>query len=333
MSIAQRGTSSASSGYYTVDRWSNISNGGAFTQSQETLTSGSPYDEGFRNFLRMTNTTASTAASAYRIMSHNIEAQNVAQSGWNYTSPSSYITFLFWVRSSVSQNFYSQISSSDGTIQMYPFETGVLAANTWTKITKTIPGNANITIDNDNGAGLSISLAPFYGTDRTDNSMVVDSWQTFASNNRSPDYDTTWAGTTNATFDITGVQLEVGTVATPFEHRSYGQELALAQRYYQEYIPGAQELIYSESTLASGKFWQVLIRVPMRIAPNVTFSSGITGGDVVGLTGTVSSLGVEGVTVNRVSVRVNMSGNTGSANAMYHCDTFANDPVYLNAEL
>ena len=283
MQVAQRGTSSASSGYYTVDRWSNISNGGAFTQSQETLTSGSPYDEGFRNFLRMTNTTASTAASAYRIMSHNIEAQNVAQSGWNYTSTSSYITFLFWVRSSVSQNFYSQISSSDGTIQMYPFETGVLAANTWTKITKTIPGNANITIDNDNGAGLSISLAPFYGTDRTDNSMVVDSWQTFASNNRSPDYDTTWAGTTNATFDITGVQLEVGTVATPFEHRSYADELRLCQRYFETSFNGGVSV---NNTSNAGIFaWGgsntgdttsfigsafVFLAVPKRSSPTVT---------------------------------------------------------------
>lgn len=147
------------------------------------------------------------------------------------------------------------------------------------------------------------------------------------------EFEANQAGASNAYFEIAQVQLEEGPVASVFERRPYGQELALAQRYYQEYIPGAQELIYSESNGASGKFWQVLIRVPMRIAPNVTFSSGITGGAVVGLTGTVSSLGVEGVTVNRVSVRVNMSGNTGSANAMYHCDTFANDPVYLNAEL
>ena len=147
------------------------------------------------------------------------------------------------------------------------------------------------------------------------------------------EFSASQTGASNAYFELAQVQLEEGPVASVFERRPYGQELALSQRYYQEYIPGAQELIYSESNGASGKFWQVLIRVPMRIAPNVTFSSGITGGAVVGLTGTVSSLGVEGVTVNRVSVRVNMSGNTGSANAMYHCDTFASDPVYLNAEL
>ena len=272
MQVAQRGTSSTSSGYYTVDRWFNISNGGSMTHSQENLSSGSPYDEGFRKYLRSTNTTASTAASTYRIMQQSIEAQNIAQSGWNYTSSSSYITLSFWVRSSVSQNFYSNVNSSDGTIQMYPFETGVLAADTWTKIVKRIPGNSNITIDNDNGTGLSIAIAPFYGTDRTDNSMIVDSWQTFASNNRSPDYDTTWASTTNATFDFTGVQLEVGEVATPFEHRSYGDELARCMRYYQV-ITGWGFVIGSSSTtqVRTG----IRYSPPMRDVPSFSLSKAL----------------------------------------------------------
>ena len=278
MQVAQRGTSSTSSGYYTVDRWFNISNGGSMTHSQENLSSGSPYDEGFRKYLRSTNTTASTAASTYRIMQQSIEAQNIAQSGWNYTSSSSYITLSFWVRSSVSQNFYSNVNSSDGTIQMYPFETGVLAADTWTKIVKRIPGNSNITIDNDNGTGLSIAIAPFYGTDRTDNSMIVDSWQTFASNNRSPDYDTTWASTTNATFDFTGVQLEVGEVATPFEHRSYGDELARCQRYYQKSSSG------NTSYPSSAGYARAYIAFPvyMRAAPTLTVSDLGSGGSILG---------------------------------------------------
>ena len=234
MQVAQRGTSDTASGYGSVDRFLNDhGGGGAITQSQVALTTGSPYDEGFRYFFRQTNTTASTAAGRFMRVLQLIEAQNMAQSGWNYTSSSSYVTLSFWVRSSVAQEFYGVLNTKDGTSRNYPFSTGTLVADTWTKVTKTIPGDSNITFNNDTGNGLQVEVIPFYGTDFTDSGVTVDAWANYAGGSRVPDMTSTWANTTNATFDVTGVQLEVGASASAFEHKSYSDDLVKCQRYYQ----------------------------------------------------------------------------------------------------
>ena len=103
MQVAQRGTSQTNQGYGSVDRFYTVFNGGAMTTSQESLTSGDPYDAGFRNFVRLANTTAASSAAHYRRLIQLIEAQNLTNSGWNYASATSYVTLSFWVRSSVSQ--------------------------------------------------------------------------------------------------------------------------------------------------------------------------------------------------------------------------------------
>ena len=234
MQVAQRGsTGVTTSGYGTVDRFSSQWSSGSVTQTQETLSSGAPYDQGFRYFYRQTNSTAASATdSGERKIRHYIEAQNVAGSGWNYTSTSSYITLSFWIRSSVAQEFYGYLRSNDGTNQAYGFSTGSLTANTWTKVTKTVPGNSNLEFANDNGAGLELNIAAFFGTNYTDSGYTLDAWAAYSNSSRSPVYTSAWATTASATFDVTGVQLEVGSVATPFEHRPYGDELARCQRYY-----------------------------------------------------------------------------------------------------
>ena len=92
MSVAQRGTSSTSSNFQTVDRMSVGYGTISVTQSQQSLTSGSPYEAGFNNFIRMANTSTSSAAGAYVQLYHPIEAQHIANSGWNFKSSSSFIT-------------------------------------------------------------------------------------------------------------------------------------------------------------------------------------------------------------------------------------------------
>ena len=238
MQVAQRGTSSTTSGYGSVDRFHIQYNAGTRTHSQTAITSGSPYENGFRNVLRITNTTVGGGAGNSGITNafQYLEAQDVANSGWNYTSSSSFVTLSFWVRSSVAQEFYGYLRTFDGTEQAYCFSTGSLSADTWTKITKTIPGNSNITINNDNGTGLQVNISPFWGGDFTTSGKTTDSWAAFSGANRTPDYATTWASTASATFDITGVQLEVGSTATDFEHRSSGDELSLCERYFYNYI-------------------------------------------------------------------------------------------------
>jgi hypothetical protein len=133
--------------------------------------------------------------------------------------------------------------------------------------------------------------------------------------------------------DITGVQLEVGTVATPFEHRSYGEELQLCSRYFQRYEGEAQEWIYNEAPNANAKWWQVVFpNGEMRSNPALTFSSGWTGGYVTGLSGTVSSMACS-TSPNRASCRVTMSATGGSSYNVHHTDSFTGDYCYMDAEL
>ena len=240
MNIAQRGASAtATVSYGTVDRFRISANGldNNPDQAQIALTSSDtgPWEKGFRNAWQITNGNQSSGAGSGDEMElqYMAEAQDLANSGWDYTSASSYITVSFWVKSSVAQNFYGYMTTLDGTRQSYPYETGSLSANTWTKITKTIPGASGVQFDNNNEAAFYFNfLVPFSGTDKTSSGVTLNQWGAYSGSNRMPDNTSTWYTTDDATIAVTGVQLEVGDVATDFEHRSYGDELARCQRYY-----------------------------------------------------------------------------------------------------
>ena len=274
MQVAQRGTSSTTNGYGSVDRFSVLSSGTdeAPTHEQVDVAAGTtPYTLGFRKALKITNgnQTGGAGADDYIQARTVLEAQDIANSGWNYLSTSSSITISFWVKSSVAQNFYGNLWTQDGTQYNYIFETGSLTENTWTKVTKTIIGNSNLQFDNDNGAGLRIQLVAFMGTNKT-GSVSLNTWAAFSGSTITPDMTSTWYTTNDATFEITGVQLEVGSTATDFEHLSYGDTLAKCQRYCCV-ISGSSGLvmyndIYSTDTIST---WASL-PVTMRITPSIT---------------------------------------------------------------
>ena len=238
MNVAQRGSSSTSEGYQTIDRY-YVGSGGtdeAQTQAQVDVASGTtPYTLGFRKALRITNgnQTSGAGTADFMYLKYTFEAQDIANSGWNYLSSSSFITLSFYVKSSVAQSFKAYFHTRQGTEYQYPFETGSLSADTWTKVTKTISGNSNLTFNSDNGLGLELYIWSFIGTDYTASSVTEDAWSTYNSSARMKDATSTWYTTNDATLEFTGFQFEVGSVATDFEHRSFGQELALCQRYYQ----------------------------------------------------------------------------------------------------
>jgi hypothetical protein len=239
MNVAQRGTSSTSDGYHTCDRW-KLNFGTvdeAPTQAQvDVQSSATPYTLGLKKCFKVTNGNQTSGAQAGTVLRFRycIEAQDIANSGWNYTSSSSYITISFWCRSSVAQNFFCDLQTSDGTAQNFAYQTGSLSADTWTKITKTIPGGSNVAFDSDNGHGLFFNVNPFMGTNFSDAGHTLDAWSTFDSANRYPNNTTTWYTTNDSTFELTGVQIEVGSVATDFEHRSFSDELRRCQRYFEK---------------------------------------------------------------------------------------------------
>ena len=266
-------------GIKTTDRfrgdWSGTDN--SPTQIPVDVAAGTtPYSLGFRKCFKIINgnQTSGAGASDFVGIDTILEAQDIATSGWNYTSASSFVTLSFWVKSSVAQNFYGYLFTSDGTSQNYPFETGSLTADTWTKITKTIPGNSNLTFNNDNGAVLQIQFWAYLGTSYT-GTITLNQWGAFAGATRTPDNTSTWYTTDDATFEITGVQLEVGSVATDFEHRSYGQELALCQRYYTRLTgSGGNEMHFTGSTKQQQYVSCSRVELPttMRTAPSISFS-------------------------------------------------------------
>ena len=146
--VHQRGGTTTTSSFL-LDRWYVSSFGGTATFSQGTETSGIVYEKGLVNYHRITNTANSTGSGAYRYVRQAIEAQNLLKSGWNYKNANAKITLSFYVRSSVAQNFYGYLRLSDSPDSRYAFETGSLSADTWTKVTKVIPGYTSANIDNE----------------------------------------------------------------------------------------------------------------------------------------------------------------------------------------
>jgi len=270
MQVAQRGTSSTSNGIHTVDRFGCVYGTGTITQSQQSLTSSdTPFSKGFRSSFRATVTTPSSSSTSFTQIENFIEAQDIAKSGWDYTSPSSYVTCSFWAKSSLAGTYYAACLTFDGG-SYYQNKSFTLAANTWKKITFTVSGDSSLQVDNDTGAGFQIRVVPDYGTAYTGGSeAVLDAWYLRTqSNGYFPNYAQDWQNTSGATFEITGVQLEVGDTATPFEHRSYGDELARCQRYYF----GESQLIHmSQGNNGAWNNADIMLPVKMRTAPSVSF--------------------------------------------------------------
>ena len=237
MLVAQRGTSSTSNGYQTIDRFA-VFNGGtdeAPTQAQVDLTSSdTPYSYGFRKALKVTNgnQTSGAGANDYIEIMQKFEGQDINSSGWDFTSTSSFVTISFWIKSSVAQTFYGAMRITEASAnKQYVF--AINATTSWQKITKTIPGASGLNPVNTNALGGWFDLIPFYGTGIT-GSVTLDQWNTVNTSAYVPDMTSTWYTTNDATLEYTGLQMEVGSVATDFEHRSFAQELALCQRYFQK---------------------------------------------------------------------------------------------------
>ena len=340
MMVAQRGTSSTTvNTYSTVDRMQIRTSGvdEQPTMAQVDVASGTtPYSLGFRKAFKITNgnQTSGAGASDYIWWDYRIESQDMANCGWNYTSSSSFITFSYWIKSSVAQTFKGYLRAIDGTSQGYPYETGSLTANTWTKIIKTIPGNSNISFDNDEALGFQLNLFPFYGTDATDNSVTENAWGAFSSSARMKDNTSTWYTTNDATLEITGVQLEVGPVATPFEHLRFAEELHRCQRYCQVYVnPKLRGVLGSGGSSDFHRMGMSLLNT-LRTDPSATWSGTQS---IYGGSNTASITGINSLYVDPYSFEIDgaasgsLSGGTGIAICAY---TGGNEAtITLSAEL
>ena len=226
MRIAQRGTSFAiSTGamQYGLDRWAGRTtpSTGLFTVSQS-----SDAPTGFQKSLLATVTSTYTpSGTSSSTIRHYIEGYNTAHLDWGNANAKT-VTLSFWVKSSVTGNFGGAFRNESATYS-YPFLYTVSSANTWEQISITISGATSGSWAKTSGSGVQVLFSLGTGDGHT---APANSW--IASDNHGADGQVQLIETSGATWQITGVQLEVGDTATPFEHRPYDMELARCQRYY-----------------------------------------------------------------------------------------------------
>jgi len=277
MRVAQRGsgptTTSGAGVYDTVDRmrlWEDTD--GTFTSEQS-----SEAPDGFSNSLKLVVTTADTslAAAQYACFAQLIEGQNLQHLAYG-TNAAKTITLSFWVRSSKTGTYSICLDKSTSTSYKYVKEYTISSANTWEKKTITIEPDSNIqasggAIANDNNIGFRVFINLAWGSSY--NTATDNTWNNnsqFATTNQ-----VNWMDSTSNDFYFTGFQLEVGSVATPFEHRSYGEELALCQRYYQKrpYVNDYPVIWTGDITSGNTYYTSEPFSVVMRTAPTVTITS------------------------------------------------------------
>ena len=348
MGIAQRGTSSTTNGYGSVDRFQTLYNGTdeAPTQAQVDVASGTtPYTLGFRKALKITNgnQTSGAGAADYLAIYNKIEGQDISSSGWSVTDPDSKLTLSYWVKSSVAQTFYGRFRAFASSQYEYTYSFA-LSANTWTKVTKTIIGNSNFSsLLNTNALGFFHNWQCFFGTDYTNN-KTLDEWAVKDNANKSPDMTSTWYTTNDATFEITGVQLEVSPTgeATPFEHENYGTTLAKCQRYY-ERLNGPAGW-YNAHGYATNIYLVIEWKVPKRTASgsvyysNTNFASMITAygntGGSSAIDGVITGVSTSIMGVTALGLDVALSASTYTpfgSSVMYRLD--ASHWIAYDAEL
>jgi len=268
MRIDQRNAGASSTvvdATYSLDRYRTTSTQAFnFTIAQSTTAPAN-----FVNSMVITSSSAYTPISTDEfVISQNIEGLNVADLGWG-TANAKTVTLSFWVRSSLTGTFGGCIGN-DGYNRCYVFSYTISAANTWEQKTVTIAGDTSGTWLTTNGVGLRVRFTVGAGSSYKGTAFV---WS-------SSFYDTVTlsvdvVATNGATWYITGVQLEIGTSATPFERRLYGQELQLCQRYYEQINGSGNASAFGSGTAFSTTVARIFIpfAVPKRTSPTLTFSS------------------------------------------------------------
>ena len=280
MRIAQRGTSGTTSTgtsyvFGCVDRFAvsyNITTGG-LTQSQITLTTGdTPYQYGFRYSYRVA---ASTACTNYVwiIPEHVVEANNVADLMWG-TSYALPVVLSFWLRTNVATNGKIPVTLRNygGYNYTYNSDVNVSSSGNWQYVTLTIPGPTSGTW---NMVGSSGGIEVMLGAYQLSRSSVPNTWE--ALNNIGTTSSTNIWATLNNYVEFTGVQLERGSIATPFEFRPFATELQLCQRYYwRMFFTSGNNVRFGIVSCRSASFVHLtqMLPVTLRANPSAVGGSG-----------------------------------------------------------
>ena len=299
---------------YQIDRWRYFASQASKITMGQNQGSVTP-PAGFTNYLGLTSSSAySVLAADFFGYQQFIEGLNASDLAWG-TANAQAVTLSFWVRSSLTGTFGGSIQNS-GTNRSYPFSYTINAANTWEQKTVTIPGDTSGTWLTTNGRGIAVNLMIGVGSN---NSGAAGAWA--AADYRSATGATSVVGTNGATFYITGVQLEAGSVATPFERRDYGRELMMCQRYYESIATTTNTAAAAGQAFTNAN---VFIPIPFKVTKRSEPTFSFTGAYIVLTANGASAGGV--LTLGGSSVdtaRLNIASASGLVAGNVAC-LFAN---------
>ena len=277
MNVAQRSTSvtgiGASAGYFTCDRWgiNAVSTAGRLTMTQ---TADGPV--GFANCVKLDCTTAdaSIAAGEALILEQRIEGQNLQRIGKGETGAQQ-ITVSFYVKASAAFTFGCELYDNDNVRQITKLFT---TTTDWNRIELTFPADVDdgsSPFDDDNAVSLFLHFWLHAGATYTGGTLNTTAWANNNNANRAVGVGSFLSSTDN-NFFITGVQMEVGPAATPFEHKTFAQDLADCQRYYYNHTGGISDAVVGTgiSYDADSIFCVVDFPTTMRAAPSIVQVTG-----------------------------------------------------------
>lgn len=272
MQVAQRGTSTASissGNNFVLDRFRlQLTNGGTWTMSQSTTV---PSGQGFSNSLKLDCTTADTSLGGDDLLQIQtlLESQNFQHLAYG-TSDAKTVTVSFWIRSNKTGTYTVELMHQTSS-NTYPFTSKtftISSADTWEKKEISYAGDTSADIINSNAVGYYVNIWLGAGSLRTSGTLSNGTWN-LTKANRVSSSNVNLADSTSNELYLTGVQLEVGEQATPFEHRSFGDELARCQRYF--YTTGAD---YGHGVFNANTYGHASFPVTMRADPSITFLAG-----------------------------------------------------------
>ena len=270
MTVAQRGAdnlniTSASGGTFACDRFKFYLSLGGTAQFDLQQVAEAPTGSGFSNSLKVScDVTDTLTAGHYLFLEYNLEGQDV-QNLKKGTSSAESVTLSFWLKSNKTASGQVNFRDHDNTRLISKTST-VSAADTWQYITLTFDGDTAGAITNDNTKGLSLEFYLDSGTTYSSGATPAN-WEALSQADRNATNFGLVSSTSNY-WQITGVQLEVGDTATPFEHRSFGDELARCQRYYKEWSGNIETAGRTKNGTTTCNF-----ALEMRTTPTVTFGT------------------------------------------------------------
>ena len=338
MTVSQRGTktgiNSAAKNFGGPDRFSlyssTPSNSAAFSSIQQSVTDRS----GFQKAFRVDCTTAASGALTTNQeikLATELEANSIQSLEYGFTSPKK-ATLSFWVKSNKTGTGVVWFYRSDGGNRQNAKTYTINSANTWEYKTLTIEGDATNKIPVDNGSGLNISWILDSGPTYTSGTSPNGTWEALNDNNRYVGQTLDIGQSTDDYFDLTGVQFEIGDTATPFEHRSYGDELARCQRYYYRLGGNGRDSCPGSSNASQG-YAEVTFPVQMRTTPSFSNGGGFTVNNF-SAAGTPSDINLNVGSVNTVELSIigGVSYTLGNAILLYEASTNSGN-LKFDAEL